>query len=404
MMQIEQYNKFGYVMPDNELLQQRVLKAFEIASKPAPYHVAQSSLKDIDLEAWQYIGDPLAEALILELRVHNMMSRDIYGAARLLQEKGNLAANNFFADVEFVPEWADFEQMRLGAKMGLRNPIGLFFGLHGALPYTYTYPNVAKVMASTGRLDKKGDFPRRFWETATGFIGAFDVDGMKPLGKGWQVWVRIRLMHTMVRMGVLKSGRWKSDWANPIDQLTTAGGVYAFGQYRVNIVKALGGRVSDAEADSYNLMWRWITRVLGVVPELLGQTNEEQQALDKLIHEYSYTVNTGSVELTQAMINGLSEIPYFLLPRDLHAAIVKYLLSPQYTLPAGKNLAHDLQITPSVWAKILAQPIIGSLKISSKATQLPLVRNVIERYGQATLEAFIHKQLGENKADYRTKN
>ncbi|MFW1775384.1 oxygenase MpaB family protein, partial [Acinetobacter seifertii] len=229
-------------------------------------------------------------------------------------------------------------------------------------------------------------------------------DGMKPLGKSWQVWVRIRLMHTMVRMGILKSGRWKSDCTTPIDQLTTAGGVYVFGQYRVNIVKALGGRVSDAEADSYNLMWRWITRVLGVVPELLGQTNEEQQALDKLIHEYSYTVNTSSVELTQAMINGLTEIPHFLLSRDLHAAIVKYLLSPQYTLPVGKNLANDLQVNSSVWAKILAQPIIGSLKISSKATQLPLIRNVIERYGQAKLESFIHKQLGENKADYRTKN
>ena len=41
----------------------------------------------------------------------------------------------------------------------------------------------AEVMGSTVRLAEGGDFRQRLLETATGFAGALDVDGMMPGGQ-----------------------------------------------------------------------------------------------------------------------------------------------------------------------------------------------------------------------------
>lgn len=382
-------------------LEVRIARAKEIASHPAK-NIARIEPEMLDLEPWKHIGDPLAEALILELRQKKMMTRDIYAAARKLESEGNESARKFFEDVEFVPSWADFDRMRLGATLGLRNPLGLMFSVHGSMAMTYVTPNVARVMAFTGRLDKAGDFPRRYWETATGFVGALDVDGMKPLGPRWEIWVRIRLMHTMVRMGILSSKKWNPEWFNPIDQLTTAAGVYAFGQYRINIIRALGTKVSEAEQQSYNLMWRWVTRILGVVPELLGTNDDDQKVLDYLLYQYLYTVSPEAIALTDAMINGLSQIPLFGMSRTMHAAMVSYLLSPNHTAPSNKDIAHDLQVKVPLWAKLATPSFVVGLKLANRFPQLPGIRNISDKYALQLFDQLIKKQLGAKKADYRT--
>ncbi|MCT9189357.1 DUF2236 domain-containing protein, partial [Acinetobacter baumannii] len=175
----------------------------------------------INFRAWDYIGDPLAENLINALRKSGKSRKNIINAARELEREGDPAAIAFFKDVEFVPSYINFEELRPYGNVIGRNFIGTVLGLHGALSYTYLNPDITKVMVRTGRLSKGGDFERRFWETAFGFILAGNIDEMKPLGFGWEIWVIIRLMHTMVRLGIIESGNWDFTKSMPISSHAT---------------------------------------------------------------------------------------------------------------------------------------------------------------------------------------
>lgn len=301
------------------------------ATTPAYSGVLRADL--VDVEAWNHVGDPITEALIAYMRERKLMSGDLFATARELRAAGVEEAEAFFADVEWVPDWVDFDAMRPGAAMGARCSIGMMLGIHGALPFTYVDPATARVMASTGRMTRAGaDFRRRFWETATGFVGALDVDGMKPGGHRWEQWVRIRILHTSIRMGILRSGRWDTSASSPISQPPTAVGAHIFGRYRVNIIKHFGSRVSDEETESFHLMWRWIARIEGANTELLGRNNTDQFRLAVRIGEVLYGPNEESRAATAAMIEGLARMrSVFPVSRRVHAGIIRALLAKEVT-------------------------------------------------------------------------
>lgn len=287
----------------------------------------------VDLVAWNHVGDPLAERLITYLRERRLMGGDLLATARRLRAAGVEEAEAFFADVEWVPPWIDFDAMRPGAAMGARCSVGMMLGLHGALPFTYVDPATARVMSSTGRLTRPGgDFRRRFWETAAGFVGALDVDGMRPGGRRWEQWVRIRILHTNIRMGILRSGRWGGMAGTPISQPPTAIGAHIFGRYRVNVIRHFGSRVSDEEAGSFGLMWRWIARIEGANAELLGRDSAEQLQLARRIGDALYAPNEDSRAVTAAMIDGLARMKsVFPVSRRAHAGIIRSLLAAELT-------------------------------------------------------------------------
>ncbi|GAB3865624.1 hypothetical protein GCM10028801_36290 [Nocardioides maradonensis] len=289
--------------------------------------------EDIDLDAWNQVGDPIAEALVGLMRDRKLMGGDLLATARRLRADGVGEADAFFTDVEWVPAWADFDAMLPGALMGRRCAVGLVLGIHGALPMTYVDPATARVMASTGRLARSGDdFGRRFWETAAGFAGALDVDGMRPGGPRWEQWVRIRLLHTCIRLGILRSGRWDPAASVPISQTPTAAGAHIFGRYRVNVIRHLGGRVSEEEAESFDLMWRWIARLQGASTELLGRDSAEQLAIAVRIGHALYGPDADSAALTSTMIDGLARMrSTFPIPRRAHSGIVRALLAAELT-------------------------------------------------------------------------
>ncbi|HSX65912.1 oxygenase MpaB family protein [Nocardioides sp.] len=356
---------------------------------------------EVDVEAWNHVGDPLCEALIAEMRERKKMSGNLYERARELQAEGSKAAEAFFADMEYVPAWADFEQMRLGAAMAARNPIGMVMGLHGGLPFTYVDPATARVMSSTARLAREGaDFRRRFWETATGFVGALDVDGMKPGGERWQQWVRIRMLHTMIRMGILRSGRWDLD-GMPISQDATAAFTHISGPYRVAIIRYFGGHVTQEEEDSFALMWRWISRLEGANTELLGTTHAEQLHISERIHQYLYAPDEHSRAVTATMIDGLAGMKAFRLPRRVHAAIVRQVMSEQMlqTLP-GRDVQKDLGLTPDRPAELALAAATLGLKGANQVLRIPPVRRLAERRGQQLVNHAVERGLDGISADY----
>ncbi len=356
----------------------------------------------IDVEAWNFVGDPLCEALLTVMRERRLMGGDIYANARSLEADGVPEAVAFFADVEAVPMWADFDAMRSGAAMAKRNPVGLLFGAHGALPFTYIDPATAKVMNSTGRLGAGGDYQRRFWETATGFVGAIDVDGMKPGGAEWQKWVRIRFLHTMIRMGILRSGRWDLRESMPIGQVPSAGTAHLFGPFRVAIIRFMGGHVTKAEENSFALMWRWIARIEGANNQLLGRTHDEQFRLQSRIHQFLYHPTEDAAVLTEALIEGSARTKQFGLPKRLHAALVRRFLTEDMmqTLP-GRHFADDLGMKSDRAADAALLAVTSGLRAFNQLTRIPGLKRASERRGIQLINHVVEHGLDGVKAEYR---
>ncbi len=388
------------ISSDSQDLQARVRDARDKAATPG-YEVP-IAVDGVDVEAWNHVGDPLCEALFAELRERKMLSGNVYDSARRLQRLGSDAAEKFFADVETVPSWADFDFMRIGADMGRRNPIGMLFGMHGGLPFTYIDPATAEVMGSTGRFARGGDYRRRYWETATGFVGALDVDGMRPGGQRWQAWIRIRFLHTMIRTGILRAGQWDLTQSMPISQLATASATHIFGPYRVNIIEYFGGVVSPEERDSFSLMWRWISRIEGANSELLGCTHAEQLAISERMHQYLYAPSDKSRALTMDLVRGSAGMKAFAMPERMHAAVVRELMSERMveTLP-GRDVATDLGLPRDRLAETSLHALTTVLRGVNQAQRLPRVRRVAARRGQQLLDHVVDAGLDHRPADYR---
>ncbi|WP_422395728.1 hypothetical protein [Rhodococcus sovatensis] len=151
-------------------------------------------------------------------------------------------------------------------------------------------------------------------------------------------------MHTMIRLGIERGGRWDYTEGAPISQLATASCAHIFGTYRVEIIRSVGGLATAEEEASFNLMWRWITRLEGANAELLGNTPEEEFRLAERMHQYLYAPGTDSRQITHDMIDGLAGLRELRMPRRIHAALVRRFLREQHvgTLP-GRDVATDLE-------------------------------------------------------------
>ncbi|WP_051159034.1 oxygenase MpaB family protein [Tsukamurella sp. 1534] len=359
---------------------------------------------EVDYEAWSHVGDPLAEDLIELMRERKMMGGDLYVNARKLEVDGAEEAIAFFQDVETLPSWFDLDAMRAGGSMGRRNLLGMNIGTHSALPFTYIDPATSEVMSSTGRLSGgKGDYRRRMLETVAGFVGALDADGMLPGGERWILWVRIRLLHTMIRLGIHRSGQWeRRDEGAPIGQLATAACTYIFGQHRVNVIEFAGGVVSQEERDGFALMWRWVSRIQGANNQLLGRTHAEEFELQSRQHQYLYEPCVKGAELTENVIAGATQMGYFGGSRALNQALSRHLLAPRMTatLP-GRDVRECLGVEPVPVAEAVVRAASILLRIPNQLTRLKVVRNYFDKNGQKILDRAIERGLNGVKPQYR---
>jgi len=220
----------------------------------------------------------------------------IAGAPRPLRELIEQAAE--------VPPWVDWEACDRGGQLLLRaGPLGGAVLGAGSLVLGYASPGGNKPLVFSGRLKEQAS--RRVNETARFVQAVARPGGMRPFADGWQITMKVRLIHAQVRRMIQNSGRWDAAaWGEPLNQHDMAGTCLLFSVIILDGLRKLGLHIEPDEAEACVHLWRWNGRVIGVHPDVLLSSEADGIRLAELIQTTTGEPDRDSRELTQALFAG----------------------------------------------------------------------------------------------------
>jgi hypothetical protein len=179
---------------------------------------------------------------------------------------------DLFNEMESVPDWVDFDQIRRGAvaywRSGPFTPMAIAYGAIGAgfSMYSSTRP-----VLFSGRLNHPVEVGPRMSESFRWVVAAHTPGAMERQGDGFKLTARVRMIHAAVRQTLSFSENW--DWPgwgvpiNGLDMMNTQAG--QFGVIVVDALRGSGVRVTDREEEDIFALTRYIGWVMGVPPEVL---------------------------------------------------------------------------------------------------------------------------------------
>lgn len=259
----------------------------------APYLLRVDPLADAAVEAlgalpsgrgWLLLNDALAR-----------------GVASVSDAPG--ALRDLFAEVDRVPPWVDWPALDEGGSLLMRAGMmgGIVLGAR-AIVLGYASPGGNKPLVFSGRLKEQA--ARRLNETSRFVQAVCRPGGMRRFSDGFQITLKVRLMHAEVRRMIQRSGRWdEARWGAPINQHDMASTTLLFSVVVLDGLRLLGFEVSNEEAERYQQLWRYVSRVIGCDPELTPASVLEARQLGELIAATQGAPDDDSRALTKALID-----------------------------------------------------------------------------------------------------
>lgn len=258
------------------------------------------------------------------------------------------ALRRLFAEVDEVPEWVDWDRLRLGAITYQRT------GMAGSLILSafslmngYHSHAATKALVFTGQLDRMAR--RRLAETGRFIADTIQVDGLRRNAPGFASTIKVRLVHAQVRRFLLRSGKWDSDaWGLPINQADMAATNMAFSIAVLHGTRTMGIRFSHEEADSLMQLWRYSGYLSGVDPGLLSTSEREAMEWAELID----LVQPGPDEGSRRLAAALRDVNLQRADSPLGRTIAPWLSRYHDGLTratAGDDVADELGIPNPLW-------------------------------------------------------
>lgn len=196
-----------------------------IVKDRAPGGVAMTDYELELVRAYTMLGDVVADAYAALMpkipfrRLIDMLQQACaHGLESVPGAPPELVA--FIRDMERIPDWVDMDMVREGARLDLNATANISpFAIRGAFIATFLNKYSALPMAMTGTLSNQ-TAARRVRETAHFFACTVLPGALDRYGEGFKAAAMVRLMHSMVRVNVLRTGRWDADvYGVPIPQV-----------------------------------------------------------------------------------------------------------------------------------------------------------------------------------------
>lgn len=240
------------------------------------------------------LGDAAAEALAREPR----------WMARLAEPDPAMPASlrALLDAANETPSWVDPARVDRAGALLFRAGVagGIVLGAKSLIA-GYCAPAGNKPLAMTGQLRAK--VSHRLAETSKYVVATCTKDALRPGAEGWEITLRVRLMHAHVRRLIERSGQWRpDDWGAPINQHDMVATSLLFSSVFVEGIRQFGVRVSAAEADDFVHLWRYASWIMGCREDLLPRDMHEAGRLTRLIARTQGPPDDDSRALTHALL------------------------------------------------------------------------------------------------------
>lgn len=207
-----------------------------------------------------------------------------------------------FEQIDRVPVWVDWGVLDRGGELLMRAGIlgGTVLGAK-SLVHGYASPGGNKPLVFSGRLTEQA--ARRLNETARFVQAVARPGGLRRSSDGFQITIKVRLMHAHVRRMILRSGRWdEARWGAPINQHDMGGTALLFSLVVLDGLRALGLHITTDEAESFMQLWRYAALLIGTDPEIVPTSELEARRLADLIATTQGPPDDDSRALTRALL------------------------------------------------------------------------------------------------------
>lgn len=268
-----------------------------------------------------------------------------------------VALREFFATVDAVPDWVDFELLNEGARVYRR------FGRNSAdvllqlsLLGGYRFGGPADLLVATGGL--AGDSTmRRLGETQKWGIAVSEHDAMTRHGEGWQLTIHVRLMHAMINHRFESGSRWDTaTWGLPINQSDLASTLGLFNGAMLIGARALGVRVTPDDSRAVMHLWKYIGWLVGVDDDWLLDSEKEQHRLNYHVLLAQADVTPAGGQLANGILQAQDHLHFERFAR-VRRAYGKARLLSMLRVFLGKQGLRDLDLPVRLpWATALVIP------------------------------------------------
>ncbi|KAJ5831788.1 hypothetical protein N7474_000099 [Penicillium riverlandense] len=271
--------------------------------------------------------------------------KDLYG---LLKDHADEdpKLKELWTQVNTVPEWVDWDQIQRGQDVFYRYglPILNVVGV-GAI-------RVVETLARTGGFGAKV-VRRRLLETLQHVLQVnSSAEGMKPGGEGMVSSVRVRLLHSSVRLKILSLVEEKPEYydvqkhGTPVSDLDCIGTINTFSSSVVWLgLPRQGIYPSQKEIEDYIALWRLVAYYMGTPTEPFESPTKARAMMESLLLTEIDPTETGRV-LAKNIIIGLENTAPAYASKEFMEAMSRLL--------NGDALANELDIPkPTLYYRML---------------------------------------------------
>lgn len=322
----------------------------------------------------QLRGDPAADALVAWMRDEGAKGRSLFeralvrGIAAIDDAPAPLSA--FFAEVDRVPDWVDWARIDRGARTYQRvGPATLFILSAWSLMNGYHCGPAVKPLAFTRQLESKA--PRRLAETGRFITDVTQVGGLQRHATGFEIAVRVRVMHAAVRAQLSSSPDWRtSAWGVPINQGDMLGTLMEFSLLWLRGAEMMGFHFEPEEREDVLHLWRYAGWVSGVEDELLTWMDTIDRGARSA--EMMHLVQAGPDEDSLALAAALRDVPLRIARSRFEKLSAPWIVRYHDGLTRAFNgdvMADGLQIPNAMWKHTIVptRALVGAFERARRA-------------------------------------
>ncbi|GAA5151349.1 oxygenase MpaB family protein [Nocardioides marinquilinus] len=232
-------------------------------------------------------GDPPADAFVADVpRLgHGRAMRLLRTACRegidaVPDAPDSLRA--LFAQLDDVPGWLDAERIDHDSRHVARytRQSGIVLGA-ASLVSGYANSAASRPLEMTGRYVENAG--ARTIEVASWLAAVSGPGGLDRFGEGFELTVRVRVIHALVRADLLRRPAWDLPaWGLPISQAYLAYTLVEFALIPMRGMRAIGAPFRPHERAASYARWRYLGHLLGIRADLLPVDEADQERLEEI--------------------------------------------------------------------------------------------------------------------------